>query len=75
ALREKGYSIPDDVSVVGYDDIAFAHFIQPKLTTVRIDKQKEGEEAFELLYEMIKRKEFVNKKLVLDVELVVRETT
>jgi len=75
ALREKGYTIPDDVSVVGYDDIAFAHFIQPKLTTVRIDKQKEGEEAFELLYEMIKRKEFVNKKLVLDVELVVRETT
>lgn len=75
ALREKGYSIPDDVSVVGYDDIAFAHFIQPRLTTVRIDKQKEGEEAFELLYEMIKRKEFVNKRQVLDVELVVRETT
>ncbi|WP_448377841.1 LacI family DNA-binding transcriptional regulator [Fervidobacterium sp.] len=75
ALREKGYSIPNDVAVVGYDDIAFAHFIQPRLTTVRIDKQKEGEEAFELLYEMIKRKEFVNKRLVLDVELVVRETT
>ncbi|QAV32604.1 LacI family transcriptional regulator [Fervidobacterium changbaicum] len=75
ALREKGYLVPKDVSVVGYDDIAFAHFIQPRLTTVRIDKQREGEQAFELLYEMIKRKEIVNKQIVLDVELVVRETT
>lgn len=75
ALRDKGFSVPEDVAVVGYDDISFSQFMEPPLTTVCIDKQREGELAFELLYDLIKKKERTKRKIVLDVELKIRKTS
>ena len=45
ALKEKGYSIPEDVSIVGFDDIPFVAASEPPLTTVRVYKQEMGEIA------------------------------
>ncbi|MGQ9856457.1 MAG: LacI family DNA-binding transcriptional regulator [Fervidobacterium sp.] len=75
ALKESGKRVPDQVSVVGYDDILFARFIEPPLTTVRIDKQREGELALELLLKIIKGEKLEKKKIVLDVDLVVRQSS
>ncbi|HEY8542663.1 MAG TPA: LacI family DNA-binding transcriptional regulator [Pseudothermotoga sp.] len=75
ALRTLGKSVPKDVSVVGYDDIAYASFVHPTITTVRIDKFQEGAIAFELLYERLNQRREKPKQVILDVDLVVREST
>jgi len=75
ALRDRRFAVPQEVSVVGYDDISFAQFMETPLTTICIDKQKEGELAFGLLYGLIKKKDSKKQKIVLDVELKVRKTT
>jgi DNA-binding LacI/PurR family transcriptional regulator len=48
-LHARGISVPDDVSVVGVDDIAMSRMARPALTTVRLPKQKAGRLAVELL--------------------------
>jgi len=75
ALKEVGINVPKDVAVVGYDDISFSKFLTPSLTTVRIDKISEGKEAFDMLYQLLRKKIKKNIKKVLDVELVVRESS
>ena len=49
ALVEAGRSVPDDVSVVGFDDIPEASFAQPPLTTIRQDFAALGREAVRLV--------------------------
>lgn len=74
ALRTLGKSVPEDVSIVGYDDITYASFVHPTLTTVKIDKFQEGIIAFELLQERLSEKQSKPKQIVLDVELIPRES-
>ena len=53
ALREAGFRIPEDVSVVGFDDISAAEYVSPPLTTVEVPKSYLGETAVERLVQMI----------------------
>ncbi|MDQ7048813.1 MAG: LacI family DNA-binding transcriptional regulator [Enterobacterales bacterium] len=53
ALREKGYTVPNDVSVVGYDDIPMANYIRPALTTVQQDTKLAGEILVENLLRLV----------------------
>jgi len=46
ALRERGVSVPDELSIVGFDDIPEAEFMAPPLSTVRLDFFREGERRF-----------------------------
>ncbi len=75
ALEERGYSIPDDVSITGFDDIFFSRHYKPPLTTVRQPSYKLGYEAAKLLVRMLSSKRKNRKGIVLDVELVVRNST
>jgi LacI family transcriptional regulator len=74
ALKERGYRIPEDVAVVGYDDIVYSSFVCPSLTTVRIKKFEMGYEAFRMLLQRLKGRRKKRKRVILDVELVVRES-
>ncbi|ODN30306.1 LacI family DNA-binding transcriptional regulator [Fervidobacterium thailandense] len=76
ALKEARVSVPEQVAVVGYDDIAISRYVCPPLTTVRIDKEAEGRMAFQLLYESIRQKNWKSnpREVKLGVELVVRES-
>lgn len=74
-LNELGISVPQDVSVMGYDDIFYADFMVPALTTIRQDIFRKGERAVELLLAQIEGREIEEKTILLPVELKIREST
>lgn len=74
ALREAGRQIPQDIAVVGFDDIPAAAFSTPPLTTVRQPMIQVGQIATELLIQMIENPTQERKEVVLEPELIVRQT-
>jgi LacI family transcriptional regulator len=74
ALREADLSIPDDISIVGFDDIPWAEYSDPPLTTIRTPAQKMAYEACLLLLDLMKGQEPEKRHLVLNTELVVRKS-
>ena len=74
AIKEKGLRIPEDIGLVGYDDILFSSLISPSLTTIRLKKQELGAESVKLLLSRIKGSRKKMKKIMLDVELHIRES-
>jgi DNA-binding LacI/PurR family transcriptional regulator len=74
AARDRGLKIPGDVSVVGFDDMDFARVLEPPLTTVALDAELLGVEAFELL-EVRLGGTRTRKRIVLPAELLVRGST
>jgi len=74
AIKEKGLRIPEDIGLVGYDDIQFSSLISPSLTTIRLKKQELGIESVKLLFSRINKEHKKTKKIMLDVELQIRET-
>ena len=74
-LREGGVRVPEEVSVVGFDDADIARMCYPPLTTVRQDGIGKGRRAAEALFELIAGKSPDPADFTLPVELIVRETT
>lgn len=74
AIKEKGLRIPEDIGLVGYDDIPFSSLISPALTTIKLKKQELGVESAKLLFSRINGGRKKTKKVMLDVELQVRES-
>ncbi len=72
ALRENGLYVPNDISVVGYDDLTIASFIEPPLTTVRQPTYKVGIQAIKILEKLINKEKLSNKKKVFIPELIIR---
>ena len=73
ALREAGIRVPEDVSVVGFDDVDFASHVHPPLTTVHAPTEQVGERAVEQLLKLIAGEE-VEPVTLLPVELVIRKS-
>jgi len=74
AARDLGLRIPEDVSVVGFDDLPFARVYAPPLTTIAIDPEALGATAFEVLMGVMAG-ESAPRGRILPVELVVRGST
>jgi len=76
ALRDAGIGVPDEVSVIGFDDIGAARYARPRLTTVRQDVARLGRGAATALLERLTGLETGDpRRSVIPVELKVRETT
>jgi LacI family transcriptional regulator len=75
ALQEAGLRIPDDISVVGFDDIQSAAYINPPLTTVRQPLIKMGEMAARTLLDRIEGKIKYVPEIAIEPELVVRRSS
>jgi DNA-binding LacI/PurR family transcriptional regulator len=75
ALQEQGLRVPQDVSVMGFDDIPGAAFHTPSLTTVRQPLARMGEVAAQTLLERIEDKKEYPAEIAIEPELVVREST
>jgi LacI family transcriptional regulator len=75
AARERGVRVPDDLSVVGFDDVEHATVVSPTLTTVRQPLAEMGRTAVSLLNRLLERQRFETLHVQLATRLVVREST
>jgi DNA-binding LacI/PurR family transcriptional regulator len=75
AIGELGLKMPDDLSVVGYDDISPAAVLQPPLTTVRTSYYDFGRLAAQLLLDIVEGREIPPQKRIIEPVLVVRSST
>jgi DNA-binding LacI/PurR family transcriptional regulator len=73
ALRENGYRVPEDVSVVGFDDLGFSAFLTPPLTTVSAPTETVGRIATEQLFSLFD-KQFPEGVTLLPTELITRRS-
>ncbi|MCB8942481.1 MAG: LacI family DNA-binding transcriptional regulator [Ardenticatenaceae bacterium] len=74
-LLAQGVRVPEDVSVVGFDDIPEARAIRPSLTTMRQDLRQMGRIATRILVNGIEDPDLPTEQVELDMELIVREST
>ncbi|WP_337098325.1 LacI family DNA-binding transcriptional regulator [Paenibacillus sp. YIM B09110] len=75
ALQELGISVPDDISVTGFDNIEDSYRMEPALTTVHVPKEALGRRAVERLMERIVKKGAPIEKILLSSELLYRDST
>jgi LacI family transcriptional regulator len=75
AAAEAGCSVPQDLAVIGYDDLELAQYTNPPLTTIAQPKKEVGAQAILLLVDRIARKDRPPSRLVLPPELIVRRST
>ena len=74
AIKERGLTVPDDVALVGFDDVPLAHYVDPPLTTVRLPAYRLGYWAATLLTQLIGGETAEEQGILLQTELVVRQS-
>ena len=74
ALNEHSVRVPEDVSLIGFDDVEFCQYTTPPLTTIRQDRVAMGSGAVQLLVAMIEGRGEVSP-LILPTQLIVRKST
>jgi DNA-binding LacI/PurR family transcriptional regulator len=76
-VLEAGLSVPDDVAVVGFDDIPLAEYLKVPLTTVAYPKYDAGELAAQRLVELMEDAEHMERpeRVLLEPQLIVRESS
>jgi LacI family transcriptional regulator len=74
AIRDNGLRVPQDIAVVGFDDVPLAEFIDPPLTTIRLPAFGLGWGAADLLIRQINHEDIRQYSVFLDTELVVRKS-
>jgi DNA-binding LacI/PurR family transcriptional regulator len=73
ALRDKGYRVPEDISVIGFDNLGFSSFLTPPLTTVSAPTEKVGQIATEKLFSLFEE-QFLEDVTLLPTELIIRRS-
>ncbi|MGL4972313.1 MAG: LacI family DNA-binding transcriptional regulator [Culicoidibacterales bacterium] len=73
AIRDADLCVPEDISVIGFDDIELAKFLTPKLTTVRQDTKTLGKKAAQLLINHIDKQQ-TEIDYIVPVEFIIRES-
>mgnify|MGYP004475960641 CR=1 FL=1 len=83
AIQERGFKLPEDVALVGNDDLDILSFVKPRLTTVAVPKLRIGVRATELLLQLLNAQdnaakedtETIDSHTVMEPQLVIRETS
>ncbi|MDW7681493.1 MAG: LacI family DNA-binding transcriptional regulator [bacterium] len=74
-LKEKNIRVPDQIALVGFDDVELAVEMEPRLTTIKVNKEDIGAIAVKSLVEMLDTNRKINGNILAPVELIVREST
>ncbi len=75
AVRERGLRIPEDISIMGFDDIPQAAITRPALTTIRQPLEQMGSVATQMLLERLNDTEHEPERIELPTELIIRDST
>jgi LacI family transcriptional regulator len=75
AIHKAKLRVPEDISVVGFDDIDMSEFTQPALTTVRLSRTELAEKALDALVASISGKSQKGREYHVDTHLIVRDST
>jgi len=75
AIIEEGLQIPQDISVVGFDDNIASEFLSPALTTIKRDMTRISREGTKILLKLIDKQPIKQKKILLDATLIIRNST
>ena len=73
-IKELGYDVPKDLSIMGYDDISYANFIYPGLSTIRQDISEKGLRAAEILIDKLENDRKGKVAINIEPELIIRES-
>jgi len=74
AFQEEGYRIPQDISIVGFDDLPFAEIVSPRLTTIRVSKPEMGATAVRKMHEIINHIGTVKTKIQVCTDFIERDS-
>jgi len=75
AIASAGLRVPEDISVIGFDDIELSQFTQPSLTTVRLSRDEIGRKTFDALYRNAEGLCDSGEQIAISTSLIVREST
>jgi len=75
AINRAGFRVPDDISLVGFDDIELSLCTQPALTTIRLSRAEVGEKAFDVLYRNLSTENQEGREIKIGTNLIVRQST
>jgi len=75
AVRQRGLKVPEDISILGFDDVPQACLVRPALTTVHQPLEQMGRVATQMLLEILKNPESQPKRIELPTELIIRDST
>ena len=74
-LKRRGYSIPRDVAITGYDDFVFATVASPRLTTYKVDTERMAKAVVAQLHRKIRKKALLVNHSVIGGQMIRREST
>jgi LacI family transcriptional regulator len=74
AIRERGFRAPDQIALVGFDDVPLSRYVDPPLTTVHLPAERLARRSSEMLIKLIQRGGSSPSQVLLDTHLVVRES-
>lgn len=74
ALQQKGYRIPEEIAIVGFDNLPMCNYINPPLTTINVPKKYMGEMAVTRLLTLMEARQFVPVKMEIHTNLVQRRS-
>ena len=75
ALHRRGVRVPDDIAIVGHDDIPYGRIATPSLTTIAPDKLAVADVALDLLDQRVANRQLPPREVRVDFELKIREST
>jgi DNA-binding LacI/PurR family transcriptional regulator len=74
AIYEFGKKVPEDISVVGFDDNVFSKYITPTLTTVKRPMERISEEGARILLEMVESKKRIQNTIYMNTDVIIRDS-
>ncbi|WP_027109049.1 LacI family DNA-binding transcriptional regulator [Lacticigenium naphthae] len=75
ALQEASVTIPDEVSIIGLNDSSVVKYLTPSLSTIKVFTEEMGKSAIDLLHERLEGTRSIKKKIIIQTELIEREST
>jgi len=75
AARERGLRIPEEISILGFDDVPQASMVRPSLTSVRQPLEQMGRTAAQVLLDILRNPNHSHKRIELPTELIIRDST